>query len=1809
MGQWARKMLAVMLSAAMCVPVLPAQNVEAAEEQGVIFTEEQDNFVGNYGAERASLFNDNWKFNLGKSSGADAVNFNDASWKTVNLPHDFSISQNFTTGGEAESGFLPGGTGWYRKKFTLPASCEGKSIVLNFDGVYSHATVYVNGRKVGENCYGYTAFAFDITDYVTCDDATENVVAVEAVNNVPSSRWYSGSGIYRDVKLIITDPVHVALNGTYVTTPDIASGKGTVNVAVDVQNDGESSANVTVRNTVYEKNGQEALANAQASATVAAGEKATVNANPVVASPKLWSLDAPNLYFVRTEILKDGKTVDVYDTEFGFKWYEFVGNVGFKLNGQNVKIQGVCMHHDQGALGSAAYYDAMYRQLTILKDMGVNTIRATHNPYDEDFVDICNELGILVIEEAFDGWAWPKNGNTNDFSVYFNQNLSKDNQILDGNSAMTWAEFALKAMIKRDRNDASIILWSLGNEIQEGTSDSQSWDWGGIAANLIRWAQEVDEAHPLTSGSNRRNTTDSVAPVMRRIVESGGVAGYNYGSDSQHSTLANTYGGVILASETASATNSRGIYKSQINNADADGKLHLTSYDTSTVGWGKTASASMWDVMRRDSVAGECVWTGFDYIGEPTPWNGTGTGSRTGRGAIPNSSYFGIIDTTGFPKDTYYLYRSQWNKNANTLHLVTAWDSDNMINSGGKTPVWVYSNAAKVELYRDGTKVGTATRKVNTTAAGHVYYTYTTTSNNDTICNTTSGSGSSSLYSVFNVAYTSGTISAKAYDEKGVEITNSCQGNTSVTTPGTVSKLRVSQDKEEILADGSSLAYISVDVTDASGHLDTTAANDIQFTLSGKGEIVGVDNGDQATTDKYQQSSVLTNVTSAHIKAFSGKALAIVRSTKDAGNITVNVSASGLTGGTATIRTKQVEQGKTDGIASYKMSKHCYVPAGTESISLPEKVTATYADGKTAALIVSWETYDVSKLNTPGEFIVNGKVSDAEESIDVFITIHVYGEIAGAANYSAVTQPGITPVLPGTAMTYYADGTAFEEFAVSWNMAGITEESFAKAEDIVTVNGTVSALGGTYPVTAKIRVASPVEGELENIAPTASSLTESCTKPADSLQSIINGMKYNDLSATNQRWTNWNDRGAGAAPELTFKWDTAHTVAEVRMYYYHNANGYGEPESVTFYYSLDGTNYTEIGYASPVKIPNEPGKVENGYIYKLNTAVNPVALRIKLKQNTTATGNDAFVGVTEAEIMATSYTYPAKTSALLEGISAGGKAIPGFTPEEKEYMVESLDDISVTNPENAAVTILPAKENRVVILTVSEDRKTSAVYRLKKADSEEQLIAAAKKSLTDAVKNAGGIDASLYTEESYQSVVEAKEAAQAVLDKQNATRTEIENALTALQNAVNSLEVKPEDNTEILNQLGSAVKEAAAKDESKYTATSYATMQTALENARKVLANEKASKAEIEEALRNLQSAIDGLQEKQEPGPKPEDNTEILRQLGEAVAEAEAKDSSKYTEDTYARLREALTAARKVIGTTEPAAEPTKEEIQKALKDLRDALDNLELKKEDENQEIKEELNGAVENAVTVEEEKYTEASYQKVQEALKAANAVLAKENATKEEIEEALANLQEAIGGLKTKEETGNTGTIKDPLPIEPVETPKDEKEPESEPPANVPKPPVPDPDAGLPKAGSTHIAGGAVYKIAVSDRTGGTVTFMKPEKKNLKKLTIPASVTIDGVTFKVTAVAANACKNCKKLKKVTIGKYVTQIGKSAFAGDKSLKSIVIKSKILKKVGKSALKNIHAKCRIKVGKKQLKKYRKLLKKKGQKATVKIVA
>lgn len=1285
-----KRLTAAALTAAM---VLSNSYMTAfADENDTVAGAEQTVTVSSGTTSRESNFNNGWKFYLGDNSSASGANFDDSSWDDVSLPHDFSIGREFTASGEAESGFLPGGTGWYRKTFVLPESYAGKTLVINFDGVYSDAYVYVNGTQLGENHYGYTSFAFDISDYVTCDGSTDNVIAVKAVNNIPSSRWYSGSGIYRDVTLIATDPVHVERYGTKVTTPDIASGTGTVSAEVTVKNDSDTAANVTVRNTVYTSDGTQASNSAETSVTVNAGATATATSEPVVSKPELWSTDSPTMYYVSTELLVDGSVVDTYDTEFGFRYFSFDSDTGFYLNGEAVKLNGVCMHHDQGALGSAAAYDAMYRQLAKMKDMGVNAIRTSHNPADEDFIDICNELGLLVMEEAFDGWSVSKNGNSNDFGKYFNTSLSSTNQILGGDSSMTWAEYAVKSMVNRDRNDPSIILWSLGNEIQEGASADSSFPT--IAQNLIDWIEEEDTTRPTTIGSNKRTTSGTLGSVHNVISSNGGIVGFNYASSSELSSMHNTYG-KILSAETSSAVNSRGIYSSQDNASNVDDKYHLTSYDTSKVSWGMTAHDSIWNTMTKDYVAGEFVWTGWDYLGEPTPWNGTGSGDN-GRGCIPNSSYFGIVDTAGFEKDTYYLYRSQWKQDNNTLHLVTAWDSDNMLTNNGKTPVVVYSNAPKVELYRNGMLIGTATRTVNTTNAGHTYYTYTTSSSDSSICEAVSASRSSSLYATFNVVYEAGTISAKAYDESGNEITQT-SGNASVSTPGTVSKLNVQTDKTEIIADGSSLAYISVDVTDANGNLDTTATNIINFSLTGNGEIVGVDNGDQATTAKYQQSSVLTSTTSANIAAYAGKALVIVRSTKDAGSFTVNVSSSGLTSGSATVTTTAVSEETEEGLVSYTMVRDYTVKAGTQP-TLQTKATGTLADGSTVNGTITWEEIPADTYNTAGDYTIKGTLQfSGMEDIAVTAKLHVIANVIAMRNVSTVTMTRSLPALPDTVNGVLADGTLSGEFTVAWDT--IREDQFATEGDIVTVNGTVTVFGEeTLPVICTVRVAEAVNTESTNVA-SAASLTEDCTPTSDNLSSIVDGVT-NNSSDTNARWTNYNNRNTSETASITFTWATAQLISSANLYYFTDNHSAALPADVTFEYSLNGTDFTNIGYQD---VTPTAGFTKTEYVF--DQVINPVALRITFTEQ-----SGHCVGLTEAEIMTYAGKVEVNTSADLSSITVNGTAISGFDADTLAYTA-SGSQVAATTEVNAGITVLPADDSGVVrILTVSEDGSAQKTY-------------------------------------------------------------------------------------------------------------------------------------------------------------------------------------------------------------------------------------------------------------------------------------------------------------------------------------------------------------------------------------------------------------------------------------------------------------------------------------------------------------------
>lgn len=1290
-------------------------SVKAEEIQQVNFSQNEEIKITNVATERNNNLNENWKFYEGDSPEAKNPNFSDSNWETINLPHDFSITKNFSTKGEAESGFLLGGTGWYRKSFSLPENLSNKKFTLNFDGVYKDTYVYVNGKYIGENHYGYSPFAFDITSELICDNVTENVIAIKVEHELPSSRWYSGTGIYRDVSLIITNKLHVAVDGTEVTTPNIQVGEGKVKYKLDLINSTEKDEDVVVRSTIYHNGANVATTNQPIK--IFKNEQKTFEIDNInVDSPKLWDIDSPNIYILKTELLVGNEVLDTYETKFGFRYFNFDDNTGFSLNGRNIKLNGMCMHHDLGALGSATYYDAMHRQLKIMKDMGANAIRITHNPADKRYSEICNELGLLVIEELFDGWDSPKNGNTKDFSEYFNMTIKPDNKVLNAEKDgiyKTWAEFVLKQTIRRDRNNPSIILWSLGNEIQEGAQSSKNFPQ--IAPNLIRWVKEEDSVRQVTNGDNSKASNGNVIPVLQAIKTSGGIVGFNYANGGQLDSLKNTYG-CFISSETSSHINSRGIYREYTSYGDiksrhgVDGKYHLTSYDTSKVGWGKTSSESMYDTLTRDYVAGEFVWTGFDYIGEPTPWwAGLSSGAADhGQPTYPNSSYFGTVETTGFPKDSYYLYRSQWKRDGKTCHLVTAWDEGNMEkDTNGKTPVVLYSDAKKIEIYRNDVKVGEAERDDKTTTAGHKYHFYKTKSLDSNICETTTGTGYNGLFAKFSIKFESGRIYAKAYGEDG-NLLSDTYGNSSISTPVGNNKIKLSTDKS-LLTDNKSLAFVTIDVTDEQGNLDTKATDEISLSISGAGKIAGVDNGDQATEKKYQNSLVLSSdKKTANISTFSGKALVIIRPTKEGGEIKLSATSTNLKSDEINISVPTSGGMLKDKPVSYFISKHVYVLKGTENVTLPEKTLVKYSNGAVVEQPILWEQYDKSLLNKNGDFGVLGKIGD----ITTRITIHVHGKVVAVKNYVGITKPLVIPELPKKTASYTDDGKIFIEADVEWDISKFTGGDFNEINKVVVIDGIARVMNKEFPVTASIRVAGPEAGKIINITSQVSELKQTLGNPSDNLNSITDGVKYNEQHNASGRWTNWGERNLATNPVINMTWATGQLVDGINLYYYiENHGGSQAPTFVKIEFANNSTAFTGVNYTK-TSIPNVSStdpkeRTENGYRFQFDKPVTLTELKITL-------GHDSgkFIGLSEMEVISKEVIYKKNKVAELSYLSIDGKEIE---LEKGNFFYETeadkRDKYIVKGSENVAIDVVPVSYNRLNIVVTAEGGQT-AIYRI-----------------------------------------------------------------------------------------------------------------------------------------------------------------------------------------------------------------------------------------------------------------------------------------------------------------------------------------------------------------------------------------------------------------------------------------------------------------------------------------------------------------
>nr|BBA57858.1 beta-galactosidase [Bifidobacterium bifidum] len=1292
--------------------------------------------------DRTSDFDANWKFMLSDSVQAQDPTFDDSAWQQVDLPHDYSITQKYSQSNEAESAYLPGGTGWYRKSFTIDRDLAGKRIAINFDGVYMNATVWFNGVKLGTHPYGYSPFSFDLTG--NAKFGGENTIVVKVENRLPSSRWYSGSGIYRDVTLTVTDGVHVGNNGVAIKTPSLATQNGgnvTMNLTTKVANDTKAAANITLKQTVFPKGGKTDAAIGTvttASKSIAAGASADVTSTITAASPKLWSIKNPNLYTVRTEVLNGGKVLDTYDTEYGFRWTGFDAASGFSLNGEKVKLKGVSMHHDQGSLGAVANRRAIERQVEILQKMGVNSIRTTHNPAAKALIDVCNEKGVLVVEEVFDMWNRSKNGNTEDYGKWFGQAIAGDNAVLGGDKDETWAKFDLTSTINRDRNAPSVIMWSLGNEMMEGISGSVS-DFPATSAKLVAWTKAADSTRPMTHGDNKIKANWNESNTMGdNLTANGGVVGTNYSNGANYDKIRTDHPSwAIYGSETASAINSRGIYNRTTGGAQSSDK-QLTSYDNSAVGWGAVASSAWYDVVQRDFVAGTYVWTGFDYLGEPTPWNGTGSGA-VGSWPSPKNSYFGIVDTAGFPKDTYYFYQSQWNDDVHTLHILPAWN-ENVVakGSGNNVPVVVYTDAAKVKLYftpKGSTEkrlIGEKSFTKKTTAAGYTYQVYEGSDKDST--------AHKNMYLTWNVPWAEGTISAEAYDENNRLIPErSTEGNASVTTTGKAAKLKADADRKTITADGKDLSYIEVDVTDANGHIVPDAANRVTFDVKGAGKLVGVDNGSSPDHDSYQADNR---------KAFSGKVLAIVQSTKEAGEITVTAKADGLQSSTVKIATTAVPGTSTEKtVRSFFYSRNYYVKTGNKPI-LPSDVEVRYSDGTSDRQNVTWDAVSDDQIAKAGSFSVAGTV--AGQKISVRVTM--IDEIGALLNYSASTPVGTPAVLPGSRPAVLPDGTVTSaNFAVDWTKPADTVYNTAGT---VKVPGTATVFGKEFKVTATIRVQRSQVTIGSSVSGNALRLTQNipADKQSDTLDAIKDGSTTVDANtgggANPSAWTNWAYSKAGHnTAEITFEYATEQQLGQIVMYFFRDSNAVRFPDAgkTKIQISADGKNWTDLAATETIAAQESSDRVKP-YTYDF-APVGATFVKVTVTNaDTTTPSGVVCAGLTEIELKTATSKFVTNTSAALSSLTVNGTKVSDSVLAAGSYNTPAIiADVKAEGEGNASVTVLPAHDNVIRVITESEDHVTRKTFTINlgteqefPADSDERDYPAADMTVTAGSEQTSG---------------------------------------------------------------------------------------------------------------------------------------------------------------------------------------------------------------------------------------------------------------------------------------------------------------------------------------------------------------------------------------------------------------------------------------------------------------------------------------
>ena len=1759
-----------------------------------------------------------------------APDFNDLGWRTVDVPHDFSIEGAKVKSSSDAQAYLEGGLGYYRKKFTVPASMEssttnpGRRISIDFEGVYQNSVVYLNGEKIGSYPSGYTGFALDITNKVKYGE--ENVLVVKVQNMSPSGRWYTGSGIIRPVHLLIDNQAHFNRNGITLTTPTLeddytASKTGALNVEANGYSDSTNS-NVYMEVTVLDADGKEVAKKSTEKTAINPSTAFTLSLKGrdalEVSNVNLWypwNLGTPYLYTVKVDLYQeingssDGyQLIDTEETEYGFRWVKVKETTsdptsgGLYVNGQYTKVQGVDLHHDSGALGAASYSDAYDREFDKLMAMGVNAYRTSHCPPSKQAIEVCRRKGILVVEEAFDGWGRAKA--TYDFGNFFFQEVPSDWAGLKPNgytqlptpgvnydgAKLTWSDWVVQEMVNRDKNEPSVIAWSIGNEVR-GVGSKPSWydvskyDLLGVnpdsmneyteAVRLMGNVNVADGTRYVLMGGDQERSVPAANKVWGYVNQVLDGYGLNYNTAKSVDGLISRYSigdGTLLEkatktfffeSESSSQTSSRGVYLDpQFTNTGINqtpGKRGGSNYDNDFASWTMSNEYGLKKDRDRKSFIGQFIWTGFDYLGEPTPYSVYPVGV----------SSFGTIDTAGFAKDSFYLYQSQWTSTPMVHLLPTNWDQ---WHDGEEVEVWVNTNQPSAELFLNGESLGKKSFDEKETAYGKKYYETSEKTQDDKTWGddtnpggyTSSGAvlddgelNSGKLHLTWKVPYQAGTLEVKAYDKDGKTVATD-----SVSTSSTPYTIQAVADKTVLKADGTSLSYVECTVVDENGNMVPDADNLVKFAVSGKASIVGVDNGKQESAELYKYDNVDKSSYSERM-AYNGKVLVILKSEKEAGDALLTISSDNLK--TTQVALKVTADGTGDAPKAAEVTGteksvdavNVTVPTGM-SVTLPSVVKVNYTGSAGDYSLLKKVTWSEVK-DGKAEGTIEGSKLTAQaaitESDDAATDVELAaGKASATASFTGSDKNYPQNMLDGDDSTSWTN--AYNRGAsvlLPANSASRKNEyvEFDWEEAQVLNQITLNFKESRYCAIPKVLEAQYWDGA--DWAPvSAQSTVKESGAPAV--------MQFKPVYTTKVRVymenaTPYSSSGNMEITEASVKLSTEKLGARLML----------EGEDV-----MQGKNLTLTAKFANLSADSLLGEVRFRVSYDSDVFEAPtVALKDGIEGTLTSTEADGKILYTlknEAGIPASTsefatITMKAKADAQPGSYSVG---LEDVTAKDVAGAAADLTAVAATvkvseRPITGEVTYLSDIEWKYAQsgwesvmknqycngassgkISLSVDGEQTYFYKglganadatveydvsSYKAQLEENeklyfqayvgidYFKAAKKQNGDGVYFViydGEVDADgniqgteiyrsakldTYSDAEHISIDISGIQKNLVLFMDKIGDNAHDNGDWADAKLIHVADPNAADKSELKQTLDIA----KALKEADYTVESYKALQEAIQNAETVYADKTATQEAVDAQATALQAAVQGLKV-----PDASDYQEILKKLQAKEAELVKK-------------QEELANAK---GDTT--------ELQKELQKIKDDLKELEKEKT---------------------------AAYKKLQEEKAAAD--------------EALRQAQAEIERLKAQQNQ------------------------------NQPKP-----EEAL-KVGDTVTSGNVKYRV--TDAQKKLAEAYGVDSKTARTLKVAATVTINGEKVSVTSVKANAFKGMKKLEKVTIGTNVSRIGKNAFSGDGKLKSIQIKSKKLTSVGKRALKNISAKAVIKVPKSKKKAYTSLLKGKGQKKSVKI--